>query len=57
MANFSIFVAKFGDIRVKIWQNLGFQMAIFHDASLVLFDTFIYQVLFSSVGWESIEMK
>ena len=34
VANFSIFVAKFGDFCGKIWQNLGFQMAIFHDARL-----------------------
>ena len=31
--NFSIFVAKFGDLSGKNWQILGFQMAIFHDAS------------------------
>ena len=34
---FFFFVAKFGDICGKIWQNLGFQMAIFHDASLICF--------------------
>ena len=26
------FVAKFGNFCGKIWQNLGFQMAIFRDA-------------------------
>ena len=31
--NVSIFVAKFSYFCGKIWQNLGFQMAIFHDAS------------------------
>ena len=34
MANLAIFMAKFANFCGKIWQNLGFQMAIFCDASI-----------------------
>ena len=30
------FMAKFGNFCGKIWQNLGFQMAIFCDARLII---------------------
>ena len=43
VANFSIFVAKCGDFCGKIWQNLGFQMAIFHDASFKRIPLYIRQ--------------
>ena len=33
--NWQFFMAKFSNFGGKIWQNLGFQMAIFCDASLL----------------------
>ena len=33
--NWQFFMAKFANFCGKIWQNLGFQMAIFCDASLL----------------------
>ena len=34
--NWQFFMAKFANFCGKIWQNLGFQMAIFCDARLLL---------------------
>ena len=43
LQNLSIFMAKCGKFFYfcgKIWQNLGFQMAIFHDARLTYVTVF-----------------